>query len=71
MRKFGVTAAQTIYVGDMAIDALTGRNAGVKTVVVTGGSSTLAEIKKERPWRVIFGIASFAELFNDVYGLRR
>jgi HAD superfamily hydrolase (TIGR01549 family) len=71
MRKLGVTAAQTVYVGDMAIDAQTGRNAGVKTIIVTGGSSRLSEIKKEQPWRIISGIASFAELFNDAHGLRR
>lgn len=64
MRRLGVTAAQTIYVGDMAIDAQTGRNAGVKTIIVTGGSSTLAEIKKERPWRIIPGIFSFVQLFS-------
>jgi len=71
MRKLDVTAGQTIYVGDMAIDAQTGRNAGVKTVIVTGGSSTLSEIRKERPWRIIPGIASLAELFIDSHGLRR
>ena len=63
MYKLGVTAAQTIYVGDMAIDAQTGRNAGVKTVIVTGGSSGLSDIKKERPWRIISGIASLTGTF--------
>jgi phosphoglycolate phosphatase len=62
MRKLGVTAAQTIYVGDMVIDAQTARNSEVKAVIVTGGSSTLSEIRKERPWQIISGIVKILSI---------
>jgi len=49
MHKLRVSRKQTLYVGDMAIDVCTGRRAKVTTYAVTTGSSTLAELKKERP----------------------
>lgn len=52
-RHFSFKINQVIYVGDMDIDAQAGRRAGIKTVIVTTGSSSLPEIKKERPWRLI------------------
>jgi|GEM_PF-3096878 len=40
----------------MSIDAQAGRRAKIKTVIITGGSSSRAEIKKERPYRIIANI---------------
>jgi HAD superfamily hydrolase (TIGR01509 family) len=51
-QKFSVRPDQAVYIGDMAIDAQAGRRAGIKTIIVTTGSSTVSEIKKERPYRV-------------------
>lgn len=53
MRKFAQGPQNTLYIGDMAIDACAGRRARVKTIMVTTGSSRRDEIKKERPWRII------------------
>jgi phosphoglycolate phosphatase len=53
--KSGVKKTQAIYVGDMAIDAQAGRRAGIKTLIVTGGSSSAGEIRKERPFKVVRG----------------
>jgi len=53
MQRFSVKPAETLYVGDMAIDAEVARRARVKTVIVTTGSSTVFEIKKENPYRII------------------
>ena len=53
MRRFHVGAAHTLYVGDMALDAQAGQRARVRTVIVTTGSSSLREIRKEKPFRVI------------------
>ena len=47
IKKFSLEKAQALYVGDMSIDAQAGRRAHVNTVIVTGGSSSLSEIKKE------------------------
>jgi phosphoglycolate phosphatase len=49
MHKLNVSRGNTLYVGDMAIDVRTGRRARVKTFAVTTGSSSLLELRKERP----------------------
>ena len=53
MQRFSQKPADTVYVGDMSIDAQAGRRAKVKTIIVTGGSSSKEEIKKETPYRII------------------
>ncbi|HTZ11074.1 MAG TPA: HAD-IIIA family hydrolase [Candidatus Margulisiibacteriota bacterium] len=62
MRHFSVEPKDTLYVGDMNIDAQAGRRAGVKTVIVTTGSSDPAEIKKEKPGFVIKDISALLKL---------
>jgi len=51
--KFSLKKSQALYVGDMAIDAEAGRRAGIKTIIVTGGSSSKSQIKKEAPLKII------------------
>ena len=53
IQRFSLRPAQTLYVGDMAIDAQAARRAKVKTIIMTTGSSTYPEIKKEKPYRII------------------
>jgi HAD superfamily hydrolase (TIGR01509 family) len=53
MASFRVKPAQTLYVGDMFLDAQTGRRARVKTIMVTTGSSSIAELRQERPYKII------------------
>lgn len=60
MDKFSMEPGQTLYVGDMVIDAEAGRRAGVRAVIVTTGSSSRAEIKKEKPYRIIKGVAELS-----------
>jgi len=62
MRRFSLRAQQALYVGDMHIDVETGRRAGVKTVIVTTGSSSEKEVKKERPYRIIKRLADLFEI---------
>jgi len=62
LRKFSVKPDQALYVGDMVIDAQAGRRAGVKTVIVTTGSSHISELKKEKPYRIIHKIHSLLKL---------
>jgi len=57
IRKVGVKKPQVLYAGDMVIDAQSGRRARVKTVIVTTGSSRLAEITRERPFEIISRIS--------------
>jgi len=57
VQKFGLKPQQALYAGDMTIDAQAGRAAKVKTIIVTTGSNTKSEIKRERPFRVITKIS--------------
>jgi len=58
MRKFSVTPRQALYVGDMVIDAQAGRAAGIKTVIVTTGSSDIKDIRRQKPYRIISKISA-------------
>ncbi|MFH1889187.1 MAG: HAD family hydrolase [Candidatus Omnitrophota bacterium] len=62
MRRFILRPSETIYVGDMTIDARAGKAAKVKTIIVTTGSSSREEIKRERPYRVIGRIAELLRI---------
>jgi len=53
IREFSLKPKQALYVGDMTLDAQAGRRGGISTIIVTTGSSRLAEIKKEKPALVI------------------
>jgi len=62
MRKLGAKKAQRLYVGDMAIDAQAGKRAGVKTIIVATGSSTISEIKKANPQLVIRNLSALRKI---------
>ncbi|HOU35675.1 MAG TPA: HAD-IA family hydrolase [Candidatus Omnitrophota bacterium] len=63
MARLGVPRDQTLYVGDMDVDAQTGRRAGVRTIMVPTGSSTLPELEKEHPYAIIPCVKALASLF--------
>ncbi|MBM3249634.1 MAG: HAD family hydrolase [Candidatus Omnitrophica bacterium] len=65
MRRLSCKPQETLYVGDMAIDARAGSRAGVRTVIVTTGSSHLGEIRKERPFKVIDRISRLLKLLSQ------
>ncbi|MDP3143526.1 MAG: HAD family hydrolase [Candidatus Omnitrophota bacterium] len=50
LRKFALKKDQAIYVGDMTIDVNTGKNAGIKTLAVTTGSSSKKELADLKPF---------------------
>ncbi len=62
MQRFKVKPEETLYVGDMTIDAQAGRRAGVKTIIVTTGSSTKLQIKIEKPFRIIKRVANLCNI---------
>jgi phosphoglycolate phosphatase len=63
VKRFGFKKSEALYVGDMVIDAQAGRRAKIDTIIVTGGSSSKSEIKKERPFRTIPAIGRLPGLF--------
>ena len=58
MGRFMVKKAEALYIGDMNIDVQTGKAAGIRAVAVTTGSSTVRELGKERPFKLIRKISS-------------
>jgi len=58
IKKLSISPGEVVYVGDMVVDIQAARNAGIKAVAVLGGSSSLAEIKKVRPFKIIRNLAS-------------
>lgn len=64
IKRFTLGKFQALYVGDMAIDAQAGRRAKIKTIIVSGGSSSNLEIKKEKPFKVISKIGRLRDLLK-------
>jgi HAD superfamily hydrolase (TIGR01549 family) len=62
MGRLSAKASETLYVGDMVIDAQAGRRARVKTVIVTTGSSSRKEIKAEKPWKLVKSLKTLSKL---------
>jgi len=62
MDRFSLKPSETLYVGDMIIDAQAGRRARVRTAVVTTGSSSVREIRLEKPWKIIKRIKDLPKL---------
>ena len=62
IEKFQIPPSDSLYVGDMVIDAQAGRRANIKTVIVTTGSSDKREIKKEKPYRIINKISQILNI---------
>jgi phosphoglycolate phosphatase len=63
-KRLGVQSCETLYVGDMIIDIQAGRRAHVLTVAVATGSSTLTELKREKPSFIIKRISDLAALLS-------
>ncbi|MEW6102038.1 MAG: HAD family hydrolase [Candidatus Omnitrophota bacterium] len=53
IQRLHVLPSEAIYVGDMAIDAQAGRSAKIKTIMLASGSSSLGEIKREKPFLIL------------------
>jgi len=62
IKKASAAKEHTFFVGDMVIDAQAGRRAGVKTIIVTTGSSHKDEIRREKPYRVIARVSQLSRL---------
>ena len=53
LRTLKVGKKDALYVGDMGIDVIAGRRAGIRTVAVATGSCTPGQLKQLKPWRMI------------------
>jgi phosphoglycolate phosphatase len=62
LRRLGVSAAEAVYVGDMAVDVHAGRAAGVAVWLVLGGTAGHESAEGSHPDRVLGSFAELAEL---------
>ena len=66
MERLKTKAEETLYVGDMTIDAQTGKRAGVKTVIVLTCSSEREEVEKEEPYDIINSLSDLIPLIKTI-----
>lgn len=64
LAKFAIKADEALYVGDMAIDVEAGNNAQIRTVAVTTGSSSRAEIQAQDPFDIVSKILDLTEILE-------
>lgn len=63
IQALGVDRSQTLYVGDMTLDAESARNAEVALALVAGGGNTLEELRSVKP---DYLVPSFSALLDIV-----
>jgi len=64
LKKLNIPPEETVYVGDMALDAETGKNAKVKTIIVLTGSSNQKEAIAAKPFKIINQISEILLFIN-------
>ena len=60
--RMGVSPAECLFVGDSAVDVMTGRNAGMKSIAVTWGYRDHAELIGAEPLRLVDSPAQLAAI---------
>jgi phosphoglycolate phosphatase len=68
LRRIGVSPAEAVYVGDMAVDVQTGKAAGVPVWLVPGGAVGQQDAEAAGPDRVLTGFAELLDLLSGVPG---
>jgi len=64
IREFGISKDECLYVGDSPIDVLTGKAAGVRTIAVTTGITTLEQLKEKAPDAIITDLQQLLTYVN-------
>jgi pyrophosphatase PpaX len=64
MQRFSLGPKEVLYIGDMVIDVQAGRRAGVRTIMLTTGSSSRRELEKERSYRIISSIGDLLKVVS-------
>jgi len=64
IRTFGINKDECLYVGDSPIDVLTGKAAGVKTIAVTTGVTTIEQLKETKPDIIITDLEQLLTYIN-------
>ena len=64
LKQLRASKMEALYVGDMTIDVRAGQRVGIKTVAVSTGSSSVAELKTLKPYRIISKIAELKTIIK-------
>lgn len=64
-RRLGVPVNETVYVGDMSVDVLTGKAAGMMTCLVPGGAGSWDEAVAAEPGRVVGAFLEIGGLMGE------
>jgi phosphoglycolate phosphatase-like HAD superfamily hydrolase len=59
LKALGGRRSEAVYIGDMAIDIQTGKRAGISTVAIATGSSSLRELKRQNPDSLFTDLGAF------------
>ncbi len=62
--RMGRSPAECLFVGDSAVDVLTGRNAGMSSIAVTWGYRDRAELTRAEPLRLVDSPAQLAAILG-------
>lgn len=57
VKKFSLKPREAIYVGDMGIDIIAGKRAGIKTIAVLTGSCSRAELRELEPAKIFQNVS--------------
>jgi HAD superfamily hydrolase (TIGR01509 family) len=62
--EFGIRKDECLYVGDSPIDILTGKAAGIRTIAITTGVTTMEQLKENTPDSIITDLEQLLTLIN-------
>lgn len=61
LEKLGFQKEEAIFIGDMSVDIICGKNAGVRTIAFVSNPELEDILRKENPWRMVY---SCEEILN-------
>ncbi len=64
LKRLKMKPNETVYVGDMVIDVQAGKRAKIKTIAVATGSSTKAELRCAKPFKLIDNLSGIKGSFK-------
>lgn len=64
LQFFKVEKENAVFIGDMDIDVITGKKAGIDTIIVTTGSSTLDQIIESNPSKICNNLFEIVDMLD-------
>lgn len=64
LKRFRVRPQEAVFVGDMSVDIVAGRRAGIRTVAVLSGSDHRGELLAAKPDRIVRGVTALGKVLD-------